>query len=161
MSRLSKIADVLTNYAKGGMTGEIPKVHFDFTHDPTDIAGIDGWKLKVTLSSYENLDESGNVVPTQQKSWEATGGSDDECVIKIESVLSDFLKGALAMKDMERAAVESSLFLLSADATPSDLWAQDKAQAGDLEQKAENGEGWTNDPNSEPPADYIPPPDES
>lgn len=128
MDKLTKIADVLMDYAKGGPPGSIPKVHFELTFESTDIPDAVCWNLKVRLSAFEKLDESGNAVPCYEKEWASDGHSPEQCQNLIMKQLKDFFAEALANKRAECDAVQNALDMIKVEANLEDLWVTKEPQ---------------------------------
>ncbi len=128
MLPLEKIADVLVSYARSEAPGSIPKVSLSFLFDPSDIDGIESWKISVQLIGDQKIDGDGEVVASFDNKWEVISGSPDTCTQGALAEITRFLKNAILVHMTKQVSLESTLSLAMLEPA-GQLWPQVDPQA--------------------------------
>jgi len=115
MQVLSTIAKILTSYADSDFTGAISKVHIYFENDPSDVPGMEQWRMVVKLLSFDDFDKQdsqGQVVPSRSKVWEVSSETPEACSIGMLTVLKEHLEAEHEIKQQETTAIERAMALM-------------------------------------------------
>lgn len=152
--RLERLADALVGYVRGpdmGVGGSIPKVVFEFTHDPTDTPELaNSWGLKVIVAGIDRIDNEGVPVEKLHREFLGAGATPEEAMGAATREIKAHIDGMVAQRQAEVIAIEYARDVLESDKDLRDLWI--KPEAVEVKSDAQRFEALVESGELKPPA---------